>query len=398
MQRDASALLGRSVPRVEDARLLRGAARFVDDIELPGLLHAAFVRSPIAHGLVQGVDAARARALPGVHAVLTHAELRPVLTGDRIPLALPVAAIRFHVDPWPLARHEVCHVGEPIALIVAESRQLAEDAAALVALDLRSLPAVLDPCDGLARDAPKARLDCPDNLVAQWTVKYGEVERAFANAAHRIAERFRIHKGGGHSIEARGIVARYDAAEDLLTVWDSTQMPHKTKRVLVEALGLAEHQVRLVAPDVGGGFGPKNPFYPEELAVPAAALLLGAPIKWIEDRRSPPPTTSASRTGRWRPRSMPTASSRRSAATSVTTMAAIRRPACRCRRIPPPISSAPTSFRLTGWRSRSASPIWWRRPRRAAPDARKAPSSWSGCSIALPTSSGLPATKCAAAT
>ncbi len=300
MQSDlASALMGRSVPRLEDARLLRGAGRFVDDIDLPGLLHATFVRSPIAHGLVQRVDAAKARALPGVRAVLTYADLRPVLACDRIPLALPLPAIRFHVDPCVLALHEVCYVGEPVALVVAESRRLAEDAAALVELDLQPLPAIVDPRAGLERDAPKARRDCPDNLVARWVVKYGDIERAFAGAAHRISERLRIHKGGGHSIEARGVVARHDPADDLLTVWDSTQMPHKTKRVLVEALGLSEHQLRVIAPDVGGGFGPKNPFYPEELAIPAAALVLGRPIKWIEDRRESFTATNHEREQDW---------------------------------------------------------------------------------------------------
>jgi len=158
---------------------------------------------------------------------------------------------------------------------------------------------VLDPCAGLARGAPKARLDCPDNLVAHWVVQYGDVEAAFASAAHRVSARFRIHKGGGHSIEARGVVARYDAVEDLLTVWDSTQMPHKAKRVLVDALGLAEHQVRVIAPHVGGGFGPKNPFYPEELAVPAAALLIGCPIKWVEDRRESFTATNHDREQDW---------------------------------------------------------------------------------------------------
>ena len=281
----ASAFMGRSVPRLEDAKLLRGAGRFVDDIDLPHLLHATFVRSPIAHGLLQRVDIDKARALPGIRAVLTYADLRPVLTCDRIPLALPVPALRFHVDPYILAQQEVHYVGEPVALVVAESRQQAEDAAALVELDLRPLPAVLEPCAGLEPGAPRARLDCSDNLVAHWVVEYGDVERAFAGAAHRMSEHFRIHKGGGHSIEARGVLARYDATDELLTVWDSTQMPHKTKRVLVEALGLSEEQVRVIAPDVGGGFGPKNPFYPEELAIPAAALVLGCPVKWVEDRR-----------------------------------------------------------------------------------------------------------------
>src|SRR5262245_10463091 len=123
----ALALMGRSVPRLEDTRLLRGAGRFVDDLELPGLLHATFVRSPIAHGRIRRVNAAKPRALPGVQAILTHAELQPVLACERIPLALPLPAIRFHVDPYALARDEVCYVGEPIALVVVESRRTAED-------------------------------------------------------------------------------------------------------------------------------------------------------------------------------------------------------------------------------------------------------------------------------
>src|SRR2546429_1049713 len=299
MRDPAGALMGRPIRRLEDARLLRGAGRFVDDIALPGLMHATFVRSPVAHARLRGVDATKARAVPGVRAVLTYGDLRASLTCDRVPLALPVPAIRFDVDPGYLAERELCHVGEPVALVVADSRAIAEDAASLIELDYEPLPAVLDPCAGLARDAPRARLDCPDNLVAHWVVQYGDVEAAFAGAAHRVSARFRIHKGGGHAIEARGVVARYDAVEDLLTVWDSTQMPHRAKRVLVDPLGLSEHQVRVIAPNVGGGFGPKNPFYPEELAVPAAARLLGCPIKWVEDRRESFTATNHEREQDW---------------------------------------------------------------------------------------------------
>ena len=298
-QQTSGAWMGRPVQRLEDVTLLGGAGRFVDDIELPGLLHASLVRSPVAHGRLRGVDAAQARQLPGVHAVLAYRDLRPHLMYDRIPLALPVGAIRFHVDPRYLADDELCHAGEPVALVVAESRAIAEDAVSLVHLDIEPLPAVVDPVAGLARDAPKARLDCPDNLVAHWTVKYGDADAAFASAAHRFADHFRMHKGGGHSIEARGVVARYEPADDLLTVWDSTQMPHKAKRVIVDTLGLSEHQVRVIAPDVGGGFGPKNPFYAEELVIPAAAMLLGRPIKWVEDRREAFTATNHERVQDW---------------------------------------------------------------------------------------------------
>src|SRR5262249_36131646 len=165
--------------------------------------------------------------------------------------------------------------------------------------DPQPLPAILAPHIGLAPGAPKARLTCPDNLVAHWTVAYGDVDKAFATAAHRVAATFRMHKGGGHAIEARGVVARFDPGEDLLTVWDSTQMPHKAKRVLVEALGLGEHQVRVIAPDVGGGFGPKHPFSPGGLATPAAEMLLGRPVKWVEDRRESFTATNHERTQVW---------------------------------------------------------------------------------------------------
>jgi carbon-monoxide dehydrogenase large subunit len=277
------ALIGRALPRPEDARLLRGAARFVDDLDLPDLLHAAFVRSTLAHARIAAIDAQAARAAPGVRAVLTHADLRPHLTGDRIPLAIAAAAVRFPVDPYPLARDEVCYAGEAVAMVVASSRRAAEDAAALVALDLDPLPPVLDPRAGLEAGSPRARLDCPDNLVARHRIDYGDVEGGFSRAAHVVRARFRLDKGGGHAIETRGILARWD--EGRLGVWLNTQMPHRAKSVLCRALGLAEHQVRVVVPVTGGGFGMKAPFHAEELAIPAAAMMLGLPIKWIEDRR-----------------------------------------------------------------------------------------------------------------
>ena len=277
-------LMGVRVPRVEDARLLRGQGRFVGDIDLPGMLHASFLRSPLAHARLKAIDTEQAKALPGVRAVLTYADLRPLLTRDDIPLAIAAAAVKFDVNPIALAHDELCYVGEPVAVVVAESRAIAEDAVALIALDTEALPAVVDPVAGLEPNSPKARLDTPNNLVAQHTIAYGDIDAAFANAAHTIAERFRLHRGGGHSIEPRGVLARFDPVEGMLTVWDSTQMPHRAKAMLVACLGLAEHQVRVIAPDVGGGFGPKAVFHGEELAIPAAAMLLGRPIRWLEDR------------------------------------------------------------------------------------------------------------------
>ena len=269
---------------MEDDVLLRGAGMFLDDLPVLDALEAHFVRSPVAHGLIRRVELSAARAHPGVHAVYAFADLRGVLTMDHIPLALPAGGLRFDVDPTCLAIEEVTYVGEPVVMVVAKSRRIAEDAAALVDLDIAPLPAVVDPVDGLKPDAPLARLGYPDNLVAQTKVDYGDIDAAFADAAHVIRGHFRLHKGGGHPMEARGVLARFDAVEQKLTVWDSTQMPHRTKAMLVATLGLSEHQVRVVTPDVGGGFGTKAVFHPEELAVPAAAVLLGRPVKWVEDR------------------------------------------------------------------------------------------------------------------
>lgn len=277
--------IGKSLPRVEDRRYLQGQGRYCDDIDLPGVLHATFLRSPVAHGLITGLDVSAAREMPGVHAVFTYAELRPHLTQDRIPQAFAAGAIRFDVDPFVLAREEVCYVGEPVAIILADSRHLAEDALLAIDLEIDELPAVVDPFAGLEPDSPKARNDCPDNLVAQHHIDYGDADRAFANAAHVFTQRYRLDKGGGHSIETRGVIARFDAAEELLTLWDATQMPHRAKALLVATLGLSENQIRVITPDVGGGFGPKAVFYPEELAVSAAAIIAGRPVKWIEDRR-----------------------------------------------------------------------------------------------------------------
>ncbi len=285
--------------RLEDDKLLRGAGRFVDDLSLPGMLHASFVRSQVAHAHLRGVDVEKARQAPGVRAVYTWADLRPHLTVDRLPAATPAAAIKVHLDPVILADKEVHYVGEPVAMIIAESRALAEDAAALVMLDLEPLPAVVDIELGLSPQSPKARLDCTDNTLANWTIGYGDIDAAFDGADHRIAMRYDLHKGGAHSMETRGLVAHYAAFERQLKVWDSTQMPHRVKRVLVTCLGLDETRVRVMAPDVGGGFGPKGPVYAEEIAVPLAAMLLNAPVKWIEDRYEHFVTTNQERDQIW---------------------------------------------------------------------------------------------------
>jgi len=278
-------MFGARVKRIEDPALLRGRGRFVDDIQLPDLLHAAFVRSPHAHARIHGLDAAAALAVPGVHRVLTLADLRPHVATLRLPVAQPSAAIRQVLDPWILAEDEVCHVGEPVAVVIAENRYIAEDAAQLVAVDYEPLPAAVDARDAARPDAPRAHAGAPDNVVGAMTVTYGDVDAAFAKAAHTVKLSLKQHRGCGHALECRGVVAQFDAIEDRLTVWAGTQMAHRMQSILVALLQADEDKVRVVAPDVGGGFGPKFVCYPEDAVIPIAAKILGRPVKWIEDRR-----------------------------------------------------------------------------------------------------------------
>jgi aerobic carbon-monoxide dehydrogenase large subunit len=281
---DSGVVQGRSVSRLEDTALLRGEGRFVDDICLPGMLHAAFVRSPHAHAAIRGIDKAPALALAGVRAVMTLADLRPHLRNERLVVGLPSPSYKQERNRPALAGDEAVHVGEPVAVVVADNRYLAEDAAALVEVDYEPLPAVADCRAALAPGAPRAHREASHNLLAEFTMGYGDVERAFTGAAHVFRESFWQHRGGGHSIECRGSVAVHDAIADKLTLWCSTQMPHALLRVLADMLGRDESRLRVATPDLGGGFGPKLVSYSEDIVVSLAALITGRPVKWIEDR------------------------------------------------------------------------------------------------------------------
>lgn len=292
-------LVGTVVKRLEDPPLLRGRGRFIDDIALPGMLEAAFVRSPHAHARIDGIDTEAALALPGVHAVLTLEDLRPWLVNEELVVGLPSSSYRQLRNRAALARGEVAHVGEPVAVVIADNRYIAEDAAQLVMVNYDILPAVSDCRAALVDGAPKVHLDAEDNLLAAFDMGYGDVDAAFRNARHRFRESLHIHRGGSHSIECRGAVASHDAVSDRLTLWVSSQMPHSTLRVLVDMLGRDENQIRVVTPDIGGGFGPKLVVYPEEVVACIATLKLGRPVKWIEDRREHFVATTQERDQYW---------------------------------------------------------------------------------------------------
>ena len=277
--------VGSRFARVEDEALLRGEGCFVDDIHFPGMLECAFVRSAFAHARLRSVDMEAARRAPGVVAVLGLTDLLPHLTSERLPLAFSLESVEGEVTPFVLAKEEVCFVGEAIAVVVAENRYLAEDAAALVEVDVDVLPAVSSAENAASADSPLAHSEKDSNRVKEIRQAYGDVDDGFSRAAHVCSISMRQERGAAHPIEGRGLVAKYDALEDRLTVWDSTQMSHEARALLSKLLGVDEERVRVVAPDVGGGFGAKYLTYPEEVVLACATRLLDRPLKWVEDRR-----------------------------------------------------------------------------------------------------------------
>jgi carbon-monoxide dehydrogenase large subunit len=279
--------LGARITRNEDPRLLTGQALFTDDVELPNMLHAAFVRSPYAHARLLSVDASAARARPGVVAVYAADDLGDYWKpGPLLVNPPPVEGAVFHQRTQvPLARGKVRYVGEPVAVVIAESRYLAEDALIDVAVDYEPLPPVVDLEQALAPGAPRVHEDLDDNLAAHIIQRKGDYEAGKAQAHLVLRRRLKYDHGTAAAMENRGLVAHWDARAARLTVWDTTQAPIAIRNGLAGMLGLSENQVRLVAPFIGGGFGPKiMMFYPEEVLLPWAAIRLNRPVKWIEDR------------------------------------------------------------------------------------------------------------------
>jgi len=275
-------LIGASVTRREDPRLLTGRGGYVGDVRLPGMLHAAVVRSPHAHARIRRIDAGAARALPGVALVAAAADLGDV---KPIPIRLgPRPALRPFLQP-PLARQRVRYVGEPVALVVAGDRYLAEDAADLVAVEYEALPAVAAGERALEPDAPVLHDGDAGNLAARLETVVGDPDTALAAAEIRIRQRLTVQRHTGVPLETRGLVAAYDADAHLLTLWGPTKVTHFNRRVLADLLGWPPERIRFCEPDVGGGFGVRGEFYPEDFLIAWAAIRLGRPVKWIEDRR-----------------------------------------------------------------------------------------------------------------
>ena len=281
--------VGQRLTRTEDPRLLTGQALFVDDVEIPGMLHAAFLRSDYAHARIRSIDVSTARSRPGVVAVYTAEDL-----GDfwqhgppLVPAPHSVEGVVFHSRTQvPLAKGKVRYVGEAVAVVFAESRYIAEDALEDIIVDYEPLDAAVDLEQALAPGAPLIHDDLDDNLASHLVQDKGDYAMAREKADLVIKRRIVIDRGAAAAMENRGIVAQWDQKSQHLTMWDTTQAPIPVRNGLANMLGLSESQVRVIAPFVGGGFGPKiMMFLAEEVLVPWGAIQLNRPVKWIEDRR-----------------------------------------------------------------------------------------------------------------
>jgi aerobic carbon-monoxide dehydrogenase large subunit len=289
---ETSRFIGRSVKPHKTSRFLTGNGTYVGDIRLPSMLHAALSRSTHAHARIRRVDPSEALRLDGVVGVWQGRDIK-----DRI--ALFPESFEIHPQSWldgvkpilqgprpaALAQEKVHYVGEPVAIVVAEDRHRAEDAVDLIDVEYEELPVVTDPDEALRAGATLVHEESSNNIVFGFSVNKGSVDQALRDAPYTLRERFRHHRYCAAPLECRGVVAWVEPKTNILTVWSSTQMPHLVRRQIVAQLNLPEETVRVIAPDIGGGFGPKVFVYPEEILIPFLALELGRPIKWIEDRR-----------------------------------------------------------------------------------------------------------------
>jgi carbon-monoxide dehydrogenase large subunit len=277
--------IGSRLPRLEDRALLTGSGCYVGDIPAPDALHAAFVRSPHPHALITAVGTAAALALPGVFAVLFLDDIAPAMAKRRMMRTSNSGTPLDRCWAFALADGEVSYVGEPVAIVLAKNRYIAEDAAALVDVTYEVLPAAAE-CRAAARaGAPAVRREIAANVISSYRIAYGDVDAAFRGAPHVFRDSFFIHRGAAHSIEGRGILAEYRKSDGTFVVWASTQKAHDLRNSLAALLGLDDNDLRVATPDVGGGFGPKLCVYAEDVAVTAAAKLLRRSVTWIEDRR-----------------------------------------------------------------------------------------------------------------
>ncbi len=274
---------GQSIKRFEDHRLLTGQSSFVDDMTRPGMLHALIIRSPHGHARIRGIDTSAATALPGVAAVITASDIADIA---QLPTRESSDADEMHPPRHPaLAVEKACYAGQPVAIVLAEDIYTAQDAVDLVSIDYEILPAVIDPAEAVAGNAPVIHEHLGTNIVLRTVNAGGDLDEAFATADCVIRQQFDVQRLAPAPMEPRGLLVEYDEEADHLTVWDSTQHPHEIREHLSRLMDRPIESIRLVCPDVGGGYGEKGCFFPEEIAIPHLAMKLGRPIKWVESRQ-----------------------------------------------------------------------------------------------------------------
>src|SRR5689334_5143133 len=279
----SNSYVGRTVPRLAAKTAVAGGGRYTDDVTLPRMLHAAFLRSPYAHATILRIETAAAKRQAGIALVMTGAELAQLCTGPWVGTLSCFAGMK-SAPQYPMAVDRACWVGEPIAIVVADTRAEAEDAAELIRVDWQELPAIVDKRSALACHAPVLHAELGDNLAFRKTIEAGDVEAAFAKADLVIEETFEFGRHTAVSLESRAVLAQYDKGTGKLTITTSSQCPHMIQRVFAQTLGIPDHNVQILAPDVGGSFGLKIHSYGDEVATAAAAIQLGRPVKFIADR------------------------------------------------------------------------------------------------------------------
>ena len=294
----ALGFVGRPTPRVEDRRLLTGASSYGADVDLEGQLHARIVRSELPCGRLLGIDKSAAEAMPGVVAVITAADVDPAV---RVPVRLFPTPNSERALQSPLATDTVRYVGEPIAVVVAEDPYVAEDAASEVFCEIEPLDAVVDPLTALEPGAPLVQEHLGTNLLDRIEVQYGDgVEELLASADAVVTQELRVQRHGAVPLEPRALVAKPDDGGERMTVWGAAKVKHFNRRALAGMLGIPETSVRLIECDVGGGFGARGEFYPEDYLIPWIARRLGRPVKWVEDRHENLVALNHSRESVWR--------------------------------------------------------------------------------------------------
>ncbi len=278
-----TALVGASVRRKEDPRLITGSSTYTDDLVLPGMLHACFLRTPYAHARIRSIKTERAKALEGVVAVFTGKDLKDAL--KPIPCAWQIPNAELKVPDYPpMAVDKVRYTGDIVAVTVATDRYVARDALELIEVEYEPLPVVVDMEKAVKPGTPLVHDNVPNNVCFDWKLSGGDVSKAFAEAEVVVKERFVNQRLIPNAIEMRGALAQYSSATGELTVWMTSQNPHVHRLLLSMGLGIPEHKLRVIAPEVGGGFGSKIHLYPGEVIVSLLSMKLGRPVKWFEDR------------------------------------------------------------------------------------------------------------------